>query len=225
VEGYSFGLLDSDYYAGHILEQLLPHMNPAYRLEWHTQNGLAAISRCLDDDSVPDLLLLDVDLPEAQAFKVCTSVRAESVLPPILGLTSFPVINSAEKLAEAGAQGIILKSDFRQLSAGICHVLKGTTFSPVCASSYKSCFTCYQRMKNGLKNRTIRLSHREISIMEELCDGKTITEIAELDGIELATVRSHTRNIRAKLGARTMNHAIRIWLTDFALRRSVALSK
>ncbi|KAA8815329.1 LuxR family transcriptional regulator [Bifidobacterium callitrichos] len=58
-----------------------------------------------------------------------------------------------------------------------------------------------------------RLSIVEQRILQLTSEGYSTEEIAGQLGIaSTATIRSHTRNIREKLGARTLSHAVALWL-------------
>ncbi|WP_081867441.1 helix-turn-helix domain-containing protein [Bifidobacterium bombi] len=51
-----------------------------------------------------------------------------------------------------------------------------------------------------------------MQVLQYTAEGYSTDEIAKSLNISTATVRSHTRNIREKLGAKTLSHAVAIWL-------------
>lgn len=54
------------------------------------------------------------------------------------------------------------------------------------------------------------LSHREIEVLNLISEGKTNQEIATLLFLSSETIKSHVRNLLAKLGARSRAHAVSI---------------
>ena len=54
------------------------------------------------------------------------------------------------------------------------------------------------------------LSEREIDVLGWLTCGKAVSDIAQLLGISVCTVRVHCRNIIRKLRAQNMTHAVAI---------------
>jgi CheY-like chemotaxis protein len=61
--------------------------------------------------SKPDLILLDIMLPHMDGFGMCKLLRCDSKLKkiPVLFITAYADPSSVEKVAEAGAQGLIEK--------------------------------------------------------------------------------------------------------------------
>ncbi len=65
----------------------------------------------------PDLILLDLHLPDAHGFDVAQRLRAESPTAsiPILALTAYPGDLPAEALAKSGCTGCLMKPISRDL--------------------------------------------------------------------------------------------------------------
>lgn len=55
---------------------------------------------------------------------------------------------------------------------------------------------------------TAVLTRMEINVLESLCEGKSNRMIGQDYGISEDTVKSHVRNVMAKLGARDRTHAV-----------------
>ena len=67
--------------------------------------------------AAPDLVLLDLRLPDAHGFELARRLRAEprTVSVPILALTAYPGDHVAEALAESGCTGYLTKPISRDL--------------------------------------------------------------------------------------------------------------
>jgi len=62
-------------------------------------------------DEVPDLILLDIQLPKMNGYEVAQELRKESTLAdiPIVAITSYAMPGDREKALEAGCSGYIKK--------------------------------------------------------------------------------------------------------------------
>ncbi len=62
-------------------------------------------------EMIPDLILLDIQLPSMDGYAVAWSLRAEGVLAktPIVAVTSYAMPGDREKALEAGCNGYIEK--------------------------------------------------------------------------------------------------------------------
>lgn len=67
--------------------------------------------------------------------------------------------------------------------------------------------------KPAAETREIDLTSKEIQVLGQIASGMTNKEIAELNCVELSTVKTHINNLYAKLGVRNRREAIRIHAT------------
>lgn len=72
-------------------------------------NGLDGIRIALD--ILPDIILLDIQLPEMDGYKVATKLRENECLNkiPIIAVTSYAMLGDKEKIISKGANGYIEK--------------------------------------------------------------------------------------------------------------------
>src|SRR5687768_4558943 len=70
------------------------------------EQGLSLLKK-----KIPELLLLDIMLPNMDGFAMCKKLRADSRLAkmPVLFITAYAEENSLQRTKDAGAQGLIEK--------------------------------------------------------------------------------------------------------------------
>jgi diguanylate cyclase (GGDEF)-like protein len=104
-ENFSILLVDDDSMVVRILSRILSDFVP---LRFAT-SGRAALK--LARESVPDLVLLDVDMPELSGFEVCKAFKSEPALAevPIIFITSHESAQLEAKGLELGAADFISK--------------------------------------------------------------------------------------------------------------------
>jgi CheY-like chemotaxis protein len=79
-----------------------------YRIVW-AQDGREGIEKALQ--LLPDLILLDIQLPVMDGYEVANNLRSEPELSkiPIIAVTSYAMAGDREKALEAGCDGYIEK--------------------------------------------------------------------------------------------------------------------
>src|SRR6202161_2632595 len=104
-EQFSILLVDDDSMVVRILSRILSDFTP---LRFAT-SGRAALK--LARDSVPDLMLLDVDMPVLSGFEVCKAFKSDPALAevPIIFITSHESAQLEAKGLELGAADFISK--------------------------------------------------------------------------------------------------------------------
>jgi diguanylate cyclase (GGDEF)-like protein len=104
-EQFSILLVDDDLTVVRVLNRILSHFSPVR----FADSGRAALK--LARDSAPDLVLLDVDMPEFSGFEVCKAFKADLALRevPIIFITSHESAQLEAKGIELGAADFISK--------------------------------------------------------------------------------------------------------------------
>jgi two-component system response regulator DevR len=152
-----------------------------------------AIRRIGFDD--PDVVVLDLDLPDGSGIEVCRQVQTLSPNSRVLILTAFADERALLAARRAGARGFVLKRvhDF-DLVAVIRRVASGgLAFDD--APDTES----VQRPKDPL---LARLTERERIILAQIAEGKTNREIADDLYLAEKTVKNYVSNLLMKMGIR-----------------------
>lgn len=150
----------------------------------------------------PDVVLMDLLMPNKTGARAAAEIRAEFPLARILILSTSDGDDDVYRALQSGALGYILKSSpGEQLIPAIRAVMRGEKWIP-------------PEVARSLANRIMReeLSPRELQVLEELARGGSNKEIAGVLNITEHTVKAHLKNILAKLPARDRTEAVTIAL-------------
>jgi len=101
--------------------------DPELEIIGEAATGQDAIRRA--DELKPDLILLDISLPDISGIEVALRIRKLSAVPKILFLSQHDSIQVANEGLKTGACGFVAKADAaRELPEAIPIVLRGGTF-------------------------------------------------------------------------------------------------
>lgn len=164
----------------------------------------------------PDLVLLDVVLPDRSGIEACREIRAAHPDVRVLMLTSFGDETAVLSSLLAGASGYLLKNAPRaDLLAAIRGVAAGgTLLDPAVETVVR------QRLAGlsaGKSESRTALSEREREVIALVARGLTNREIAEALVISEKTARNHVSNILDKLGLARRSEA-----AAYAVRHGIA---
>jgi DNA-binding NarL/FixJ family response regulator len=150
----------------------------------------------------PNLVLMDIRMPELDGLEATRRILAEEDPPRILILTTFALDEYIYEALNAGASGFVLKDDPpEQLLAAVRTVAAGEALlSPEVTRRVIKQFTRLPRP--AVPPGYDELTAREQEIFKLLADGLSNGEIAERLVISDSTVKSHITHILGKLGLR-----------------------
>jgi len=141
----------------------------------------------------PDVLLLDLNLPDGNGIAFCSEVRTKYPNIKILILTTHNEYSVAKQVMDNGALGYILKNALsEEVITGIETVMKGELFL---------CDEIDILMKKR-KDQQIWLTAREKEILRMIVDGYTNQEMADKIFLSIETIKTYRKNLILKLGAK-----------------------
>ncbi len=146
----------------------------------------------------PDLMVLDLRMPEADGIEVVRTLLAERSDARILIVTTYDTDEDIYNSLKAGAKGYLLKDSPRELIIeAVQEVLAGRTYTPA-------------RIATKLVSRlgTPPLSVRELDVLRLVAQGRANKEIAAALSIGEGTVKTHVTNLMAKLEAQSRTEAV-----------------
>ncbi len=180
---------------------------PDMQVVGEASDGLEAFVKA--QELKPDLILMDVQMPGMDGLEATRQIKQSLADTIIVMLT---VRDDDEKLFQAlknGAQGYLLK-EIR--SSVMLEMLRGAlrgeaALSPSLAGRVLSEFRRLSTGGGPEKEDDGGLTEREHQVLVEAAKGATDKEIAASLNISLNTVKTHMRNILAKLQVRTRREA------------------
>lgn len=149
----------------------------------------------------PDLVIMDVRLPDGTGAEACKQIRAQNPDIKVLMLTSFADEEFLFSSIEAGAAGYLLK-DIRSndLVAAIQKVAAGQSLiDPAVTQKLLARLRSPQPFQP--QDKLSLLSPLEYRILELVTEGKTNKEIADRLHLSDKTVKNYVSAILGKLGA------------------------
>jgi DNA-binding NarL/FixJ family response regulator len=171
--------------------------------------GLAAILRLH-----PDLVILDISLPDKSGLELVKDLKVQCPDVPILIFSMHDEMLYAVRAVRAGAKGYLMKgTSSATLKKAIDSVLAG--------ERYLSARVCEQVLGNLAGKRSPSeigprgLTDRELAIFELIGHGNNSAQIGDLLHISTKTVDAHRANIRTKLALPDSNAVARaavVWV-------------
>lgn len=150
----------------------------------------------------PDLVLIDVEMPEVNGIEAMSRLLSRWPEMKILVFTAHEEEDLVRLAAREGAAGFIVKSaDIEQIRKACESVIGGGSWFP----GYEG-----ELEREDELQRLRSLSDREREILSLLATGMRAQGVAEVTGLRLATVYTHVRNVVGKLGVETRTQAVAI---------------
>jgi len=156
----------------------------------------------------PDVLLLDINLPDHNGLKLCKQLKKDYPSLRVIILTMYKKASFLQQAMRNGAAGYLLKdAGIEEIRKAIRAVHAGAKYvSPAAAELLVTSLT-----KGEEADRfTPDLSRREGQVLQLIAQERTTLEIATALFISENTVESHRRNLLHKLDARNAAGLVRI---------------
>ncbi|TXT26052.1 MAG: two component LuxR family transcriptional regulator [Planctomycetota bacterium] len=174
-------------------------------------NGRETLS--LVEEHQPDLLLVDITMPEMNGLEATARVVKEFPNVRVIMLSMHASEEYVWQALRAGAKGYLLKdTDAAELDQAIQAVLGGSTY--LTSSVSKLVVDTYiERMRNH-SNAADILTPRQREILQLIAEGKALKEIAHLLKLSVKTVETHRSMLMNRLDihdtASLARYAIRV---------------
>lgn len=151
---------------------------------------------------LPDVLLLDINLPDQSGLDVCKALRKDCPDVKILALSMHNDESYISAMLSLGAQGYVLKNTGKEeLCTAIRALADGRTyFSQEVTDTMMQ--SLMRERKAGVAKEPPKISRREREVLKLIMDERTTQEIAAQLFLSEKTVESHRAALLAKLGAR-----------------------
>ena len=179
--------------------------------------GRAAVERY--DDLRPDLVLMDIQMPEMSGIDATTQICRRWPQACIVVITTFGTADFVVAALRAGASGYLLKDASAEvLHVGMRQAVDGEMplSAPVRRALVSSMIT--EAAPAVPRPATPALTPRELELVQWLAQGLTNQQIADRMHLSTGSVKQYLSHVGEKLGARSRTQvlitAVRLRLVD-----------
>lgn len=156
--------------------------------------------------AVPDLILLDLWLPDTQGFEGLIELRKFCPKVPVVISSAYSDDRIIQSAMAFGAAGFIPKSFGK--TAIVQAVMTAIAGNAAYPPSYVSPDPALQKDLELLSSRLNSLTPQQLRVLQMLCHGLLNKQIAHELGIEETTVKAHVSEILRKLGVESRTQAV-----------------
>lgn len=154
----------------------------------------------------PDVVIMDVRLPDGSGIEACREIRAERPDTKVLILTSYADEEAVFASIMAGAIGYLLKqTSTNTLIEAIERAMRGESLLDPAVTQ-----RVLERVRTGKKDEDddlALLSEQERKILDLIAEGMTNKEIAKEIFLSDKTVKNYVSSILSKLNLRRRSEA------------------
>ena len=169
-------------------------------------DGVEAVR--LATETVPDVILMDVTMPNCDGVEACRQIKATGSAARIVMLTMHADQDVLTNAIRAGAIGYLTKdSSTREIADAVRMAAEGdTVLSPQLARSMLAEVRRSEPPAAPAEDHAV--SKREEEVLQLIADGCSTGEVAERLYISQKTVKNHLASLYQKLDARDRTQAV-----------------
>ena len=181
-------------------------------------NGRDAIR--LIDELIPDLVLLDIAMPELNGLEVISRISKDNLVTRVIILSMHTNEEYVVQALKAGAAGYLLKDSApNELEIAVNSVMKGETYlSPAISKhvvdNYLRRISDVSAEKERGPDIFKQLTSRQREILQLIAEGNSTKEIANKLNVSIKTVETHRMQLMDRIGihdvAGLVRYAIRM---------------
>ncbi|WP_017325533.1 response regulator transcription factor [Synechococcus sp. PCC 7336] len=156
-----------------------------------------------------DLILMDIEMDVMDGITATRQLKTEFPQIAVLALTAIDRDSAVAEMMQAGVDGYCLKTlEVDDLIRAIRLVSQGIMYiSPEIVGRMRQIVSS-QSTATDLSSEMVKLTQRELEILQSIARGFSNGEIAESLSISINTVRSHVKNILSKFGVSNRVEAV-----------------
>jgi len=185
-----------------VVEGIRTMLQAENKFEWMGHAMNAASCMAFLSHQQPEVLLLDINLPDKSGIELCKEIKEKYPDIRIVGLSSFNQQSFIEKMLENGASGYVLKNaTLNELVEAIEAVVEGRTFLSLEAN---------KTIRENKDAKIPVITRREKEVLQLIAEGLTNNQIAEKLFISATTVDTHRTSLLAKFEVKNTANLIRM---------------
>ena len=148
----------------------------------------------------PDILLLDINLPDINGIQLCKKLKQLHTKLKIIAISNYDEVSFIKRMLSNGADGYLLKNtDKLELLSAFKVVLENGKY--IQRDIEKKLLNESLGMQTN-KGFLVKLTRREKEVLEAIAEELTTQEISEKLFVSVKTIETHRMNIMSKLGAK-----------------------
>jgi DNA-binding NarL/FixJ family response regulator len=168
--------------------------------------GTAAEAVAVARQAQPDVIVMDIRLPDGTGIEACREIRNERPETSVIMLTSYADDEAIYGSIMAGASGYLLKQTRGQnLADAIERVARGESLLDPAVTN--KVLDRMRSLARGEGDDLAVLTTQEKKILELIAEGKTNKEIADVIFLSDKTVKNYVSSILSKLSLHRRSEA------------------
>lgn len=195
-------VVDDHIFMRELISSTLHRQSARYEVVASVGTAAAAIAAC--EEFSPDLVILDINLPDQNGIDAVPAIKRACPATHVLLCTAFPTADRLIEALQAGAKGFVEKTNtWDDFLGAVDRVGRGEQyFSSQSSGVAPLSRDALERRQKGYTGTL--LSPREQEVIRLIANGSTSKEIASKLFISVATVETHRTNLMSKLGVRNV---------------------
>jgi DNA-binding NarL/FixJ family response regulator len=196
----------------------LINLFPNYNVLLDSGNGKEFIEQ-INPTKLPDIVLLDISMPEMDGYATAEWIRANYPEIKILALSTMDSEAAIIKMIKSGAKGYVLKdAEPQELKLAFDEVLsRGYFYNEFVSRKVLNAVNQLTEHKNTTSTFA-NLTPREIEFLKYACTEMTYKEIADKMHLSVRTVEGYRDSLCEKLDIKT-----RVGLAVYAIKNGIAI--
>lgn len=198
----SIVVVDDHRFMRDVICAMLSRQADRYNVVGQAANAAEAVK--VSSETQPDLVVLDVNLPDRSGVEAVPEIKKVSPESRVLLCTAFVSDDRIIDALRSGAHGFVEKTNsWSEFADAVDRVSKGEHYFAARSSGLASQIRPHGMMPRPTTSAP-QLSQRETEVLTLIADGRTSKEVATELGISVATVDTHRTNLMSKLQIRNV---------------------
>ena len=208
---YNLVIVDDHLLVANSLKMLIG-MFSGYNVLYHANNGKDLKQKIITEESIPDVILLDVNMPVMNGFETMEWLYKEHPEVKVLALSMDDDEQMVLGMLSRGANGYLLKD----IHPDALEIALNEVFEKGYYHSEKVANTLLKSLKPKKEIPTIKLKEHELKFLKLSCSELTYTEIAELMFLSPKTIDNYRSELFKRFQIKN-----RVGLVIFALKNNL----